>query len=49
MYNRTSEKHNTAVLIDKRLLGADHRRDDEEDKGQYLVKSDGHGWEPEIN
>jgi len=49
MYNRTSHKKHAAKLVDTVLPQETVRRDDPEDKGQTLVKTDGHGWEPEIN
>lgn len=49
MYRRTSEHHNAAILPYKQPVDTSHRRDNPEDKGQTLVKTDGHGWEPEYN
>ena len=49
MYNRSSRKENAAVLKVKEPLTETHRREDPEDKGLTLIKTDGHGWEPEID
>jgi hypothetical protein len=48
MYNRLGARRHTAVLIEKEPPEADHRRYDDE-TGQWLVNTDGHGWEPEVN
>ena len=50
MYNlpERKRKHHAAVLIEKDPIDAAHRRYDDE-TGQWLVKTDGHGWEPEEN
>lgn len=48
MYNKPSKKNNAAVLVTKRLPQAEQiRMDDPEDRGQTLVKTDGHGWQIE--
>lgn len=49
MYHRTSEHHNAAILTYKKPVDTSHRIDNPEDKGQTLIKTDGHGWEPEQN
>lgn len=49
MYHRTDKHHNAAILKHKKPVDASCRMDNPDDRGQTLVKTDGHGWEPEQN
>lgn len=46
IYNKPKKKSNAAKVIEVEPPQASHIRENPEDKGQRLVKTDGHGWEP---